>query len=169
MVDLAPNDRVGSAFLVTSVTYRRTRWFANDSFASILTEQIVHYAQVHDYFPLAYCVMPDHYHLVILTQGFSSLSQILHSIHSFSTTMITRELSLERKPKVWQGRAWNRPLRTREALTKAIAYTLLDPWRSGLVENPTDPFPHSNLGDMLETHGKDYVLELFEHYASTKE
>ena len=167
MADLGAIEAVGSAFLVTSVTHQRKRWFAREHFAGIITTQIAHYAQVHEYSPLAHCVMPDHYHLVLLIKGSSSLSQILHSIHSYSVTLISRELGQMRKPKVWQGRAWDRPLRTQKALRNAIAYVLLDPWRSGLVENPTDPFPHSNLGNWLKMQGKEYVLGLFEEYAGS--
>ena len=52
-------------YFVTITANFRTRWFANDAHASALAVQIVPFFAARQFEVLAYCLMPDHVHLLL--------------------------------------------------------------------------------------------------------
>jgi hypothetical protein len=44
---------------------------------------------------------------------------------------------------------------------QTIAYTLLNPWREGLVRHPLERYPFSNIGWWLEQEGEMFLLDIF--------
>jgi len=42
-----------------------------------------------------------------------------------------------------------------------ISYVLLNQWREGLVSDPMEPYPFSDLSEWLEREGEDFVKDLF--------
>ena len=148
-------------YFITSVTSRRTRWFENPALAQIVVDQWVHYRQAYGFRLDAYCVMPDHYHSVLNVGSKKSISQILHGVHSYSATLVNRALGHDKKRSIWQRRAIDVGIRTEEMYWQKVAYTLLNPWRAGLVAQALDPYPFSNLAEWIESHGEEFMLELF--------
>ncbi|MDZ4159172.1 MAG: hypothetical protein U1B80_05205, partial [Anaerolineaceae bacterium] len=47
------------------------------------------------------------------------------------------------------------------AYWQTIAYTLLNPWHEGMVSNPLEPYPFSNLREWREMEGDEFLLDLF--------
>lgn len=52
-------------YFITRTTYRRAPWFAGPAYAPIVVDQWQHYEGAYEFTLDAYCVMPDHYHVVI--------------------------------------------------------------------------------------------------------
>ena len=81
----------------------------------------------------AYCLMPDHLHVVLSPcPGHSALTLIdrykgLTTHHSWS---------LGWRGKLWQPRYYDHLIRREESLVAIIEYVLANPVRKGLVEHP---------------------------------
>ena len=76
-------------------------------------------------------------------------------------TLISQELGGERKHKIWQGNCWDTVIRNERMYWQKIAYVLLNPWREGMVSDPMEPYPFSDLAEWLEREGEDFVKDLF--------
>jgi len=45
-----------------------------------------------------------------------------------------------------------------------VAYTLFNAWREGLVSDPLEPYPFSDLAEWLEREGQEFLLDMFSRY-----
>jgi putative transposase len=151
----------GATYFITSVSYKRKRWFANPVFAKIIVDQLKFYEKAYDFHLPAYAVMPDHYHAVITVGEKKTISQILHAVHSFTATIINQKFENTNKIRIWQGKAWDVVARDEAAYWRTIAYTLLNPWREGLVDDPLQPYPFSNITEWREREDDEFLLDLF--------
>jgi putative transposase len=148
-------------YFITSVTYQRRKWFAQPALAQIVVDQWRHYEKTYQFQLHAYVVMPDHYHVVLQVGEKKTISQILHAVNSFTVTQINQTLGNERKVKIWQGNPWDKVIRDSKMYWQTIAYTLLNPWRAGLVRHPLERYPYSNIGWWLEQEGEAFLLDIF--------
>ncbi len=148
-------------YFITSVTHRRKKWMAQPALAQIVVDQWRRYEKTYEFQLHAYVVMPDHYHVVLQVGKKKTISQILHAVNSYTATQINQILGNERKIKIWQGNAWDKVIRDPAMYWRTIAYTLLNPWRGGLVDRPLDPYPYSNVGWWLEQKGEAFMMDLF--------
>ena len=95
----------------------------------------------------AACVMPDHVHLLIQPlpvqeagkEGVHSLSEILHSIKSFSAHEVNEEM--KRTGPVWMDESFDRMIRSEADLHKTWNYIWNNPQKIGLV-GPMDEYPY---------------------------
>ena len=95
---------------------------------------------------LAACVMPDHVHLLIqplpiqgtAKMGVHSLTDILHSIKSFSAHEVNKVM--KRTGPVWVDESFDRLIRSEADLHKTWDYIWNNPRRIGLV-GPTEEYP----------------------------
>jgi REP element-mobilizing transposase RayT len=153
-----------AAYFITSVTYQRRPRFAQSEFAQIVVDQWKHYANAYEFHLHAYSVLPDHYHTVLNVGEKKTISQILHAVNSYIVTLISQRLRRKTKVKVWQGQAWDEVIRDEDMYWQKVAYTLFNPWRAGLVNDPFEPHPFSNIAEWLEREGAEFMLDLFSRY-----
>jgi REP element-mobilizing transposase RayT len=78
----------------------------------------------------AWCVMPNHVHVVFEPLGSHRLSGILHSWKSFTATAANRLLG--RVGAFWQREYYDRLLRNGNEFNRAVRYVLENPERAGL-------------------------------------
>ena len=78
---------------------------------------------------LLYCVMPDHFHVVV-TVGEVDLITILHDFKSWTTTVWRRRTG---QKKLWQESFYDRGVRKAESMDDLIAYVIENPVKEGLV------------------------------------
>lgn len=88
-----------ATWFVTSVTFQREPWFAQPGFAQIVVDQWLHYTAAYRFQLDAYCVMPDHYHVVLTPGRNKTLSQILHAVNSYTTTLINQQLAVRSRSR----------------------------------------------------------------------
>ncbi len=149
------------AYFITAVCFKRTPWFARANLARILIDQWLHYEKAYGFSLHAYCVMPNHYHAVLTVGAEKTINQILHAVHSYTSTLVNRALGHQRKSRVWQHAAWDEVIRDEGMFWQKVAYTLLNPWRAGLVSHPLQDYPFSNLQEWKERVGEAFLQDLF--------
>jgi REP element-mobilizing transposase RayT len=83
---------------------------------------------------LAWCVMPNHVHVVFQPLGEYDLARILHAWKSFTGVEINRQLS--RSGPLWQKEYYDHLIRGGAQLKRAIRYTAENPLRAELKNWP---------------------------------
>ena len=153
-----------STYFITSVTHQRRKWFVNPALAQIVVDQWKHYATTYEFTLDTYCVMPDHYHVVLNVGKQKTISQILHAVDSYTATLINQYVGNKIKVKIWQGGSWDEIIRSDDMYWQKVAYTLLNPWRAGLVKEPLDAYPFSDIDDWRAREGNEFLSDLFGKY-----
>jgi putative transposase len=80
---------------------------------------------------LAFVVMPDHLHWLIVLGDGVELRTVMHSVKSFSAQQINR--CIGRTGAVWQDGYFDRALRAEDDLRAVARYIVANPLRAGLV------------------------------------
>ncbi len=90
------------------------------------------------------CVLPDHVHALIepLPRGpkkWYNISEILHSIKSFTAHVLNRRL--HRSGSIWQPESWDRIVRDEREYWRKWDYIFYNPVKAGLCQRPEEyPF-----------------------------
>jgi REP element-mobilizing transposase RayT len=83
---------------------------------------------------LAWCIMPNHVHVVVYPYKGFQLSRILHSWKSYSAKQANRLLG--REGSFWQTEYYDHLIRDESDLRHAVQYLLENPGKAGLVDWP---------------------------------
>lgn len=118
--------------------------------------QLLHqYASVSGMRLLAYCLMPDHVHLVVLPEHKDSMASAFRQAHTRFAQYCNTELL--RDGHVWQNRYHSCPVEETSA-TNIIAYVENNPVRHGLVAH-ADEFFWSSARAHLGLSGDPELME----------
>ena len=129
------------AYFATTVTNRRLKVFSDPSRAELLMRVNLNF-QKQDYFSLlAFVIMPDHLHLLLLPDGGKNISQVMHSIKRSSARLIHQ--AEETSGTLWQRRFFDRVVRSEKELLDTIQYIHNNPVVDNLVEQ-ADEYPFSS-------------------------
>lgn len=82
----------------------------------------------------AWCIMPNHVHVVLATHKEHPLSGILHSWKSYTALIANRHLG--RSGEFWQVEYYDHLIRDAEDFSHSIAYVLNNPSKAGLKNWP---------------------------------
>jgi putative transposase len=112
---------------------------------------------------LAYCLMPNHYHLVVITPN-ADLSHGMRQINGAYAQAFNRRH--DRCGHLFQGRYGGRLIQSDQHLLESIRYVALNPVRAGLVRRPED-WPWSAHAELCGTSSKRLLTagELLAHFA----
>jgi putative transposase len=109
------------------------RWLQNAEVAEVVSGAI-RYRDGREYELLAYCIMPNHVHLVItLERNSISLYKVLQSLKRFTAREANKILS--RTGGFWQHESYDHVVRSDKELIRVIAYVLRNPEKAGLVNS----------------------------------
>lgn len=111
-------------------------WLRQGSIAAIVAESL-HWRHGRVYVLLAYCIMPNHVHLVIRVlpdqRGVPRpLESILHSLKRFTAGKANQLLG--RQGAFWQRESYDHVIRDAGELERIIAYVRNNPVKAGLVD-----------------------------------
>jgi len=125
-------------------------WLRNPEVAEVV-EELIHYRDKKDYDLIAYCIMPNHVHMVfeINTVGRLAESTSMHNGRdSVSTYMVTQILEslkkftairanriLHRSGQFWQRESYDHVIRDDNDLSRIVDYVLWNPVKAGLAES----------------------------------
>ena len=83
---------------------------------------------------LAWCVMPNHVHVVFQPLVGHELAEILHAWKSFTAVEVNRKLP--RSGPLWQKEYYDHLIRDGTQLKRAVRYTVENPARAGMKQWP---------------------------------
>jgi putative transposase len=133
---LPEHSYVGRAlYFLTFCTFERRKAFIHPDIAARTLEQFRRTATIEQFAILAYCLMPDHVHLLV--QGLTTQS----ALRRFAKMAKQRSGGLHRRRcgvRLWQDGYFDRALRHGDDPRSIIQYIVTNPIRAGLVERPQD-------------------------------
>jgi putative transposase len=88
---------------------------------------------VADWSILAYCLMPNHVHLVVDAE-IAELGLAMHRINGLYAQRFNREHGFV--GHVFQGRYWTKPIQDEAHLPGSLRYVVMNPVRAGLCARP---------------------------------
>jgi len=109
--------------------------FFSERDRQIYLELIAHYAAKHDVAVVAYCLMSNHVHFVVVPATEASLARAFKPSHIRYTQHVNRAQGLA--GRLWQGRFFSCPLDTPHLWT-AVRYVERNPVQAGLVTKAED-------------------------------
>lgn len=107
-------------------------WLKQPDIADIIENTLLHWDATR-YHLLAWCIMPNHVHVLFETREGSPLPAILQGWKSFSAKAINRYLG--RTGTVWMQDYFDRYIRDDHHLAATIAYIHANPVNAGLVDH----------------------------------
>jgi putative transposase len=133
---LDPDDYRGyRAYSLTISTHKRIRTFTNAGIVGTAVLRILRVAGDRHVEVLAYCVMPDHMHLIVIAHAadtdFREFVRLAkqRSGHAFKQVCGKR---------LWQESYFDRTVRDVQELPALVEYMIGNPVGAGLVEDPVD-------------------------------
>jgi REP-associated tyrosine transposase len=124
----------GAVHHITARGVRRAEIFGSDRDYEVFLATLVEAGRMARWSCLAYCLMPNHFHLLlgrVTTAGLSSGMQFLNG--TYASRYNTAH---ERTGHVFQGRFHDELVRRDNHLLEAIRYIALNPVRAGLTSTP---------------------------------
>jgi putative transposase len=140
MPKLRHYDDLGTVRFVTFTCYRMGKNFDNTLACELLTKQIQDARAKHRFKLLAYVIMPEHAHMVLLPPYRMKLGLVIGEIKS----RMAREYFALTMPDIsgtrvfWYKRCYDHNCRTPESVKEKINYCHYNPVNRGLVKNPGD-------------------------------
>jgi len=126
---------VGVPCSVTIATKKRQRIFSNQDLAHNFIALLKKLCQENNIPLYAYCVMPDHVHLLISASDKKGIIELIKEIKSLSTKLAWQ---LGYNETIWQRSFYDHFLRKDEDCRIAANYIIHNPVRDGIVEHWKD-------------------------------
>lgn len=104
-------------------------WMKRPEIADLVQNALRHF-NGQRYTLLAWCVMPNHVHVVFKPSDGHDLDKILHSWKSFTAHQAVKRMKVP--SPFWQPEYYDHLIRDEEDLLRAIEYTLNNPATAGL-------------------------------------
>ena len=125
-----------AAYHTISVTRARAPIFSDPENAQIVVDAIRHASHAQRAYVLAYAVMPDHLHLLIVPRGDTTISSMMQQIKRFSA----KEINARRAERgsIWQQSFFDRIIRDDAHLSATIAYIEHNPVSAGIVQEASE-------------------------------
>ncbi len=105
-------------------------WLRDDRIASIVEQAILHFDGIR-YRILAWCIMPNHVHVIVEVWEAFSLAQIAHSWKSYTAHEANKLLN--RSGTFWFREYHDRFIRNDQHLADAVEYVESNPVKAGLA------------------------------------
>ena len=120
-------------YFVTLCFHRRRRLGADRRIARWLIDELRNHTAACEFFVHAYCVMPDHVH--VLVAGASETSDLLKFVMSFKQKTASEFVHATHRP-LWQFKYYDHILRGRDSADRVAWYIWMNPVRKGLCATP---------------------------------
>ena len=127
------NYRGRRTYFVTLCFDKRRRLGANPRIARWIIGELLKHADACGFFVHAYCVMPDHVH--VLAAGAADGSNLMKFVEAFKQDTAV-EFARKTHRRLWQFKYYDRILRGADSADRVAWYIWLNPVRKGLCNAP---------------------------------
>jgi putative transposase len=125
--------RKGHAYSITIATHQRYPWFeAHPELSNKLTGELISLSRQRDTKLYAWCLMPDHVHLLLQDNELIELMRLIKG------RLLPIGRRIEPGRKLWQRSFYDHALREDEDVNKVAMYIWENPMRAGIVANPVN-------------------------------
>jgi putative transposase len=138
-LDLPAYAQVSLVCSITIATRHRAAVFSNPDVAQAAVEVLRQLAADTEVVVYAYCVMPDHVHLLLSP---SPSCDLITFVGQFKNLAQRAAWQRGVNGSFWQRRFWDHFVRSDEGLERTVAYVLNNPVRAGFVQQWGD-YPYS--------------------------
>jgi REP element-mobilizing transposase RayT len=125
----------GDCFHVTAATRKRQAIFIDPESAQVVLDALQFIRRQRAYL-LAYALMPDHLHLLVVPRAPFSLSSVMQTIKGYSSRRLNQMRGTGRA--IWQQSYYDRIIRDEVQLVTTAEYIEHNPVAAGVVENAGD-------------------------------
>lgn len=147
----------GGTYFFTLVTFQRIYYFDTPSKLDLLLATIRQVQRSKPFELLAYCLLPDHVHLLMkLPEEERDFSIRIREIKRLTTLWMKRE-TLANVDHVWQDKFWEHTIRDEKDLQTHFDYIHYNPIKHGLIET-YGGWKWSSFGDDFERNVKGFEL-----------
>jgi REP-associated tyrosine transposase len=122
-------------FHVTARGAKRAAIFRTDADYSEFRASLLRVAERFSWLLHAYCLMPNHYHLIVETTQ-PQLSQGMHRLNGRYAQSFNERY--DNSGHVFERRFWSWAIETEEHFERALTYVSLNPVEAGLCSRVTD-------------------------------
>ncbi len=130
---LAPRSYLGAQRLfLTLCTHCRQRYFTDASIVALVHSHGLRTCARQQFDVLAYCYMPDHLHMLLVTASATADASRLARFLKQTTAFHFRRC--HGRP-LWQRSYFDRTLRADQDVKDVITYVVMNPVRAGLVQS----------------------------------
>ena len=152
---------VSGTYLITSTCYKHRPIFENpDDLFWLVDEMLDAFTAANLPHP-AWVFLPNHYHILVETEGLSIVSEVLRLLHSRVATAINGR-HRQRGRKVWY-RFSDRLIRNERHYFASMNYIHYNPIKHGYVDRMGD-WPWSSLHEYIATQGKEWLIRTWKAY-----
>lgn len=109
----------------------------------------------------AWCILPNHYHILIQTDNIDAVRIELGKLHGSSSFQWNKEEGA-RGRKVWY-RSFERPMKSNRHFWASVNYTHNNPVRHGYCEKWQE-WAFSSANNFIEKFGRDKAAEIWKDY-----
>ena len=127
---------------IVSATRDRVPIFLDPDCASLVVEAI-QFVRHERAYVLAYAVMPEHLHALLVPREGTSISRVMQSIKGYTARLVNERLG--RRGPLWQRSFYDRMIRNERQLLETVNYVHMNPVVAGLEEEPK-AYPYSSAG-----------------------
>ena len=144
LADSLPRDRIEALRSMPDATLQVDQeldaglgecWLRNSEVAALTQETLLHF-DGERYRLLAWCIMPNHVHMVAEMLAGHSMSNIVKSWKSFTARQANERLG--RAGAFWEPDYFDRYMRNEDHLMRTIEYVENNPVKAGLVDKAAD-------------------------------
>jgi len=141
MTQLHHYDNTGTARFITFSCFRRLPYLNHPEAKNILVEEIDRARNKHHLKLLAYVLMPEHVHLVLVPPEGTRIGYVIGEVKSraakrfFAASDLTRAAT---NRVFWEKRCYDHNCRTVDAVREKINYCHKNPVTRGLVSDPSE-------------------------------
>jgi putative transposase len=151
----------GGTYFLTLVTYKRRNIFYSSQARQLLLDSINHVKEIHPFYLMAYCILPNHIHLLWqMQEDDSNYSTKIAEIKKLFSKWYTNEFGSLRmvnpstakrgESGLWQRRFWEHYIRDEVDLHRHIDYIHFNPVHHGLVARVKD-WPSSSFFNYVQS------------------
>jgi len=121
----------GQYYVVTTVTYKRQWFFRQWQIGRLVVSEMQRLHAERIVQSLAWVIMPDHLHWLLVLGETMSLSQLMRTFKGRAARQVNQ--ALQRTGRVWETAFYDHALRRDEEVKAVARYIIANPIRAGLV------------------------------------